>query len=78
MKNLYDKDTYELNSKILSDKLIEYGNNFPNDRVDVNKNQIFVSHEGLLLNYEKCFLRKVEDKIYDLSSHFLWIGKNKG
>jgi len=36
----------------------------------------FVSHEGLLLNYEECFVRKsdTDNKFYDCSAHLLWIG----
>jgi 3-deoxy-7-phosphoheptulonate synthase len=36
---------------------------------------VYSSHEGLLLPYEECFVRCVNNKYYDLSSHFLWIGE---
>lgn len=36
--------------------------------------KVFSSHEGLLLRYEECFVRKIEEKFYDLSANFLWIG----
>lgn len=75
MRKVYEEDIYELKSKTISDKIIEYTDTFPSDQVDVTKNQVFTSHEGLLLNYEQCFLRKIDGKYYDLSSHFLWIGK---
>jgi hypothetical protein len=37
--------------------------------------KIFSSHEGLLLKYEECFVRKLNEKYYNLSADFLWIGK---
>ncbi|WP_137813489.1 class II 3-deoxy-7-phosphoheptulonate synthase [Gandjariella thermophila] len=41
--------------------------------------EIFASHEALLLDYERALLRLdtngPEPKLYDLSSHFLWIGE---
>lgn len=60
-------------------KLSEMYSNFPNELVGpVEKTNIFTSHEGLLLNYEECFLRKIEDNHYAMSSHFLWIGERTG
>lgn len=35
---------------------------------------LFMSHEGLLLDYETCFTRPVDNKYYNLGTHFLWIG----
>ncbi|GAA3851044.1 3-deoxy-7-phosphoheptulonate synthase class II [Saccharothrix violaceirubra] len=41
--------------------------------------EIFASHEALLLDYERALLRldtnSDQPKLYDLSSHFLWIGE---
>jgi 3-deoxy-7-phosphoheptulonate synthase len=41
--------------------------------------EIFASHEALLLDYERALLRMdasgPEPKLYDLSSHFLWVGE---
>jgi 3-deoxy-7-phosphoheptulonate synthase len=41
--------------------------------------EIFASHEALLLDYERALLRLDntgdEPKLYDLSSHFLWVGE---
>jgi 3-deoxy-7-phosphoheptulonate synthase len=41
--------------------------------------EIFASHEALLLDYERALLRMDttgdEPKLYDLSSHFLWVGE---
>ncbi|HEY0453893.1 class II 3-deoxy-7-phosphoheptulonate synthase [Actinophytocola sp.] len=42
--------------------------------------EIFASHEALLLDYERAMLRldhasDDQAKLYDLSSHFLWIGE---
>jgi 3-deoxy-7-phosphoheptulonate synthase len=42
---------------------------------NLNRARFYTSHEALLLNYEEAFTRKMDDnKYYDLSSHFLWIG----
>ncbi len=45
----------------------------------LNATEIFASHEALLLDYERAMLRmdNREDaaSLYDLSSHFLWIGE---
>ncbi|WP_026065676.1 class II 3-deoxy-7-phosphoheptulonate synthase [Actinoalloteichus spitiensis] len=37
--------------------------------------EVFSSHEALLLDYERALLRLDNGKLYDLSSHFLWIGE---
>jgi 3-deoxy-7-phosphoheptulonate synthase len=41
--------------------------------------ELFVSHEALLLDYERALLRVHRDggkrKLYGLSSHFLWVGE---
>jgi len=41
--------------------------------------EIFASHEALLLDYERALLRldttRDEPRLYDLSSHFVWIGE---
>jgi 3-deoxy-7-phosphoheptulonate synthase len=45
----------------------------------LNSTEIFASHEALLLDYERAMLRlevRGEDSmLYDLSSHFLWVGE---
>ncbi|MBQ4874679.1 MAG: 3-deoxy-7-phosphoheptulonate synthase [Rickettsiaceae bacterium H1] len=38
------------------------------------QSQHYVSHEGLLLNYEQCFTKEYKNKYYNLSTHFLWVG----
>ena len=40
-----------------------------------SQNQVYTSHEGLLLNYEECFVRKIDNLYYALSCHLLWIGE---
>jgi len=42
----------------------------------LHQTTIYTSHEALLLNYEEALTRKdsMDDKIYDCSSHMLWIG----
>lgn len=45
----------------------------------LHSTEIFASHEALLLDYERALLRldttSDEPKLYDLSSHFLWVGE---
>jgi 3-deoxy-7-phosphoheptulonate synthase len=36
--------------------------------------EFYASHEALVLDYERALLRLEDDKLYDLSSHFLWVG----
>lgn len=36
--------------------------------------ELFMSHEGLLLEYEQRLTRLYNNKFYNLGSHFLWIG----
>lgn len=49
--------------------------NINNNNTDSNNSFIFTSHEGLLLNYEECFIRSIDNKYYNLSSHTQWIGE---
>jgi len=44
-------------------------------RAITNKDKIYSSHEGLLMEYESALTRKFHDKYYDLSGHFIWIGE---
>jgi len=37
--------------------------------------ELFASHEALVLDYERAMLRLHDDKLYDLSAHFLWVGE---
>jgi len=44
----------------------------------LHSTEIFASHEALLLDYERALLRldtRAEPRLYDLSSHFLWVGE---
>lgn len=34
----------------------------------------FISHEGLMLEYENVLTRETEDGLYDLSAHTIWLG----
>ena len=72
-KKIYSDNIYEVQSEKFIKKLIHYYDNFPEFNIENNK--VYTSHEGLLLNYEECFIRKVDNVYYDLSSHFLWIGE---
>ncbi|KAJ3164972.1 hypothetical protein HDU88_004953 [Geranomyces variabilis] len=40
----------------------------------IRKVDMFMSHEGLLLDYETSLTRKVDGKHYNLGTHYLWIG----
>jgi 3-deoxy-7-phosphoheptulonate synthase len=35
---------------------------------------LFMSHEGLLLDYESCLTRSVDNEFFNVGTHFLWIG----
>lgn len=37
--------------------------------------QLFSSHEALVLDYERAMLRLDNDELFDLSSHFVWVGE---
>jgi 3-deoxy-7-phosphoheptulonate synthase len=43
---------------------------------ELQEAEFFISHEGLLLPYEECFVKKdsFDEKFYACSAHFLWIG----
>jgi 3-deoxy-7-phosphoheptulonate synthase len=73
--NIYKENKYGLNSQSMRKTLLEYYDNFRSEKYE---NFIFTSHEGLLLHYEECLLREINDKYFDLSSHFLWIGERTG
>jgi 3-deoxy-7-phosphoheptulonate synthase len=74
-KNIYKENKYALKSQIMLSKLLDYYDNF---RSEDHENFIFTSHEGLLLHYEECLLREINENFFDLSSHFLWIGERTG
>lgn len=59
----------------INSSLNEIYNNIETKNIPIDNNCIYTAHEGLLLNYEECFVKKCEnEKYYDLSSHILWIG----
>jgi 3-deoxy-7-phosphoheptulonate synthase len=45
------------------------------DDVSLHGVQLFASHEALVLDYERAMLRLHDDKLFDLSSHFVWVGE---
>lgn len=47
------------------------------DSPDLRRAEFFVSHEALLLDYERPMVRvdSRTEKLYDTSAHFLWIGE---
>jgi 3-deoxy-7-phosphoheptulonate synthase len=72
---LQDKQPFNL-SEETKHRLNFYSQDFPINEINYDLNgKIYTSHEGLLLKYEECFVRKFDEKYFDLSSHFLWIGK---
>jgi 3-deoxy-7-phosphoheptulonate synthase len=78
-RRVYSENQFELKSDKFIKKLVEYYDTFPGEVISkVEENKIYTSHEGLLLNYEECFVRQFEEKYYDLSAHFLWIGERTG
>ncbi len=72
---LQDKDSFAVSEDTIQ-KLDFYSQDFPLNEINYELNgKIYTSHEGLLLKYEECFVRKFDNNYFDLSSHFLWIGK---
>jgi 3-deoxy-7-phosphoheptulonate synthase len=45
------------------------------DHADSLGAEFYTSHEALLLDYERAFVRMSGDRLYSLSAHFLWIGE---
>lgn len=41
----------------------------------VGHGDIYAAHEGLLLEYESALTKKFNEKYYNLSGHFVWIGE---
>src|SRR5262249_57684537 len=37
--------------------------------------ELYASHEGLVLEYERALTRIEADRAYDLSGHFVWVGE---
>jgi len=70
-----NSNSLNIKSPVLANLMKNIYNNFEKDEVNISENILFTSHEGLLLNYEECFVQKIKDKFYDLSSHLLWIGE---
>lgn len=58
----YSKRTIDILKDFSSGRNYKYGRNF------------FISHEGLLLNYEAALSKVIDNELVDLSSHLLWIG----
>jgi 3-deoxy-7-phosphoheptulonate synthase len=48
-----------------------YGLDYQNSHTS----EFFVSHEALLLDYERALVRLENGRLYSLSAHFLWIGE---
>ena len=73
------KDRFENITKEISDyvNFISACRIALDDVAQLNTADFFISHEGLLLDYEECFLHQDEKtgKFYNLSSHFLWVGE---
>ena len=80
-----DKSSNYYLSKYKTDKnntftseLYENYNNINDNKgkYSIENNRVYTAHEGLLLNYEECFVKKCDDgKYYNQSAHLLWIGK---
>lgn len=76
-KSIYRKERYEAITRRISDSLDFMDSIGMDTRTEqVKQVDFFVSHEGLLLNYEAaCTTKTPEGEAYDLSAHFLWIGE---
>jgi len=73
-KEFTNSNCLNIKSPVLANMMKSLYNNFEGE-TKIDENIVFTSHEGLLLNYEECFVQKIKDKFYDLSSHLLWIGE---
>ncbi len=74
VRKSYEEILSSLSESLSFMRTIGLDSNEPNN--PMNTVEFFMSHEGLLLNYEAQFTRKdkVENKYYNLGAHFLWIG----
>ena len=77
-KHLFSKDISELSyyrkfSKNITNSLKNMIKDIPSNN---DQNQIFISHEALLLDYEEVFTRldTIYGGYYDTSAHFIWVG----
>ncbi|KAL4441118.1 hypothetical protein ABPG74_002068 [Tetrahymena malaccensis] len=43
--------------------------------INLNNDELYISHEGLLLNYEEAMTKKFNNKFYNTSTHLLWMGE---
>ncbi len=69
----YSKQAVQLQDSI---KLMEVLSGGP--ARNLQKIEFFTSHEALLLHYESALTRKFDDKWYNLSAHFPWVGMRTG
>ncbi len=74
-KEIHKTNKGKIKSKSLLNKLNFIYENFPENEVNIEENLIYSSHEGLLLNYENCFIQKENEGFFACSSHCLWIGE---
>merc|ERR1712032_1172431 len=74
-QTIIDNEEFSI-SEDMKNKLENYKENLPEFTYENNLNgKVFSSHEGLLLRYEECFIRKINEKFYNLSADFLLIGE---
>ncbi|HEX2300699.1 MAG TPA: 3-deoxy-7-phosphoheptulonate synthase, partial [Pseudonocardiaceae bacterium] len=45
------------------------------DDASLHSVELYNSHEALILDYERAFVRLHDGRLYDLSAHFLWVGE---
>lgn len=82
IKNLLDWEEHFFHDEISSLEKYQAFSNKINEAMQNRKlkfisDQIYTSHEGLLLDYEEAFTRldTVHGGYYDTSAHFIWIGE---
>ncbi|OOC08338.1 3-deoxy-7-phosphoheptulonate synthase [Amycolatopsis azurea DSM 43854] len=56
------------------DRALRFVDAFDVDLDGPRANEIYCSHEALVLDYERALTRRAESAWYDSSAHFLWIG----
>jgi 3-deoxy-7-phosphoheptulonate synthase len=74
VRKSYEEILASLSESLSFMRTIGLDSNEPNN--PMNTVEFYMSHEGLLLNYETQFTRKDKssNKYYNLGAHFLWIG----
>ena len=67
-----NQETFKESGDIVQSKVLEEPLPFE-EKVKLER-EVFVSHEALMLDYEETQVKVEDNKHFNLSAHFLWIG----